>query len=144
MTTYVVEMNEWGCRLYSSAGNLLTLFLFVIKTWRCGLICGAVYSPENTVIQPAWPQGRSTLSTLTCHSTQALTSHLLDSRSILKQYAAQSLTMYCKLPRSPTVHTCYSPMAGHEIGKKWSVIRDCFNINLFHLKKARLPIDHIS
>ena len=90
------------------------------------VICGAVYSPENTVIQPAWPQGRSTMSTLTCHSTQALTSHLLDSRSILKQYAAQSLTMYCKLPRSPTVHTCYSPMAGHEIGKKWSVIRDCF------------------
>ena len=33
----MVEMNEWGCELYTGVGNLLTLFLFVTKTRGCGL-----------------------------------------------------------------------------------------------------------
>ena len=33
----MVEMSEWGCRLYGSAGNLLTFVSFLIKTWGCGL-----------------------------------------------------------------------------------------------------------
>ena len=48
MTIYVVEMNEWGCGLYSGVGNLLTLF-FCDKNTGVLVICGAGYSLENTV-----------------------------------------------------------------------------------------------
>ena len=33
VTIYVVEMNEWGCRLYGSAGNLLTFVSFCDKNY---------------------------------------------------------------------------------------------------------------
>ena len=49
MTIYVVEMNEWGCRLYGGAGNLLTFVSFCDKNMGVRVICGAGYSPENTV-----------------------------------------------------------------------------------------------
>ena len=48
MTIYVVEMDEWGCRLYGSAGNLLTFVSFCDKNKGVWVICGAGYSPENT------------------------------------------------------------------------------------------------
>ena len=49
MTIHVVEMNEWGCRLYSSAGNLLTFVSFCDKNTGVQVIYGAGYSPKNTV-----------------------------------------------------------------------------------------------
>ena len=57
---YVVEMNEWGCRLYSGAGNLLTFVSFCDKNTGVRVICGAGYSTENKVInlkQPAPTKG---------------------------------------------------------------------------------------
>ena len=42
-------MNEWGCRLYGGAGNLLTFVSFCDKNMGVWVICGAGYSPENTV-----------------------------------------------------------------------------------------------
>ena len=52
MTIYVVEMNEWGCGLYMYGGadNLLTFVSFCDKNTGLWVICGAGYSPENTVI----------------------------------------------------------------------------------------------
>ena len=49
VTIYVVEMNEWGCGLYSGAGNLLTFVSFCDKNTGVQVICSAGYSPENTV-----------------------------------------------------------------------------------------------
>ena len=49
MTIYVVKMNEWGCRLYSGAGNLLIFVSFSDKNTGMRVICGAGYSLENTV-----------------------------------------------------------------------------------------------
>ena len=46
---YVVEMNEWGCGLYSGAGNLLTFVSFCDKNMLVRVICSVGYSPENTV-----------------------------------------------------------------------------------------------
>ena len=51
VTIYVVEMNEWGCGLYGGAGNLLTFVSFCDKNTGVRVICGAGYSPENTVLQ---------------------------------------------------------------------------------------------
>ena len=48
---YMVEMNEWGCRLFGGAGNLLTFVSFCDKNTGVRVICGAGYSPENTVYQ---------------------------------------------------------------------------------------------
>ena len=45
----VVEMNEWGCWLYSGAGNLLTFVSFCDKNTGPQVICGAGFSPEKTV-----------------------------------------------------------------------------------------------
>ena len=45
---YVVEMNEWGCRLYGGVGNLLTFVSFCDKNTG-----GAGYSLENTIC-PVW------------------------------------------------------------------------------------------
>ena len=45
----MVEVNEWGCGLYGGAGNLLTFVSFCDKNTRVQVICGAGYSPENTV-----------------------------------------------------------------------------------------------
>ena len=42
-------MNEWGCRLCSGTGNLLTFH--DDKNTGVQVICGAGYSPENTVVQ---------------------------------------------------------------------------------------------
>ena len=47
---YMVEMNEWGCGLYGSAGNLLTFVSFRDKNTGVRVICSAGYSPESTVI----------------------------------------------------------------------------------------------
>ena len=47
---YVVEMNEWGYGLYSSAGNLLTFVSFCDKNTGVWVICGVGYSPENMVL----------------------------------------------------------------------------------------------
>ena len=47
---YVVEMNEWGCGLYGSAGNLLTFVSFCDKNMGVWVICSTGYSPENTAI----------------------------------------------------------------------------------------------
>ena len=47
---YVVEMNEWGCGLYSSTGNLLTFVSFCDKNTGVRVICSAGYSPENMVL----------------------------------------------------------------------------------------------
>ena len=49
MTIYVVELNEWGCKLYSGAGNLLTFVSFCDKNTGVQVICSVGYSPENTV-----------------------------------------------------------------------------------------------
>ena len=46
---YMIEMNEWGCGLYGSVGNLLTFVSFCDKNTGVQVICGAGYSPENTV-----------------------------------------------------------------------------------------------
>ena len=46
----MVEMNEWGCGLYGSVGNLLTFVSFCDKNMGVRVICGVGYSPENTVI----------------------------------------------------------------------------------------------
>ena len=46
----MVEMKEWGCRLYGGAGNLLTFVSFCDKNTGVRVICGAGYSPENTVV----------------------------------------------------------------------------------------------
>ena len=46
---YVVEMNEWGCRLYCGASNLLTFVSFCDKNTGVRVICGAGYSLENMV-----------------------------------------------------------------------------------------------
>ena len=45
----MVEMNEWGCELYGSAGNLLTFVSFCNKNTGMRVICSAGYSPENMV-----------------------------------------------------------------------------------------------
>ena len=47
----MVEMNEWGCGLYSGAGNLLTFVSFCDKNMGVQIICSAGYtcSLENTV-----------------------------------------------------------------------------------------------
>ena len=52
MTIYVVEMNEWGCRLHvkGSTGNLLTFVSFCDKNMGVWVICGVGYSPENMVV----------------------------------------------------------------------------------------------
>ena len=50
MTIYVVEMNEWGCRLYGGAGNLLTFVSFCDKNTGVWVIGSAGKSPENTVL----------------------------------------------------------------------------------------------
>ena len=50
MTIYVVEVNEWGCRLYGGVGNLLTFVSFCDKNTGVRVICGGGYSLENTVI----------------------------------------------------------------------------------------------
>ena len=50
MTISVVEMNEWGCGLYSSAGNLLTFVSFCDKNMGMQFVCGVGYSPENMVV----------------------------------------------------------------------------------------------
>ena len=44
-------MNEWGCGLYSGVGNPLTFVSFCDKNMGVQVICGAGYSPENTVYQ---------------------------------------------------------------------------------------------
>ena len=49
MAIYVVEINKWGCRLYSDAGNLLTFVSFCDKNTGVQVICGAGCSLENTV-----------------------------------------------------------------------------------------------
>ena len=36
---YVVEMNEWECGLYGSAGNLLTFVSFCDKNMGVRVIC---------------------------------------------------------------------------------------------------------
>ena len=46
----MVEMNEWGCGLYGSAGNLLTFVPFCDKNMGVWVICSAGYSLENLVI----------------------------------------------------------------------------------------------
>ena len=46
---YVVEMNEWECGLYGGVGNLLTFVSFCDKNTRVWVICGAGYSPKNTI-----------------------------------------------------------------------------------------------
>ena len=46
---YVVEMNEWGHGLYSSAGNLLTFVSFCDKNTGVQVICDVGYSLENMV-----------------------------------------------------------------------------------------------
>ena len=40
-----------GCGLYGSAGNLLTFVSFCDKNTGVRVICGAGYSPENTVLE---------------------------------------------------------------------------------------------
>ena len=45
----MVEMNEWGCGLYGSVGNLLTFVSFCNKNTGVRVICSAGYSLENTV-----------------------------------------------------------------------------------------------
>ena len=40
---YVVEMNEWGCRLYGGAGNLLTFVSFCDQNMGVRAICDAGY-----------------------------------------------------------------------------------------------------
>ena len=51
----MVEMNEWGCGLYSGTGNLLTFVSFWDKNTGVQVICGVGYSLENTVlIHPCW------------------------------------------------------------------------------------------
>ena len=40
-----------GCELYGGADNLLTFFSFCDKNTGVQVICGAGYSPENTVIE---------------------------------------------------------------------------------------------
>ena len=45
----MVEINEWGCRLYGGAGNLLTFVSFCDKNTGVHVICGAGCSLENTV-----------------------------------------------------------------------------------------------
>ena len=40
-----------GCGLYDSAGNLLTFVSFCDKNTGVRVICGAGYSPENTVLE---------------------------------------------------------------------------------------------
>ena len=47
---YMVEMNKWGCKLYSGVGNLLTFVSFCDKHTGVQVISGAGYSPENMVI----------------------------------------------------------------------------------------------
>ena len=50
MTTYVVEMNEWGYGLYSSAGNLLNFVSCCDKnTGVVQVICCMGYNPKNMV-----------------------------------------------------------------------------------------------
>ena len=46
-------MSEWGCGLYGSAGNLLTFVSFFDKNMGVRVVCGAGYSPENTVLYSA-------------------------------------------------------------------------------------------
>ena len=46
----MVEMNEWGCRLYGGTGKLLTFVSFCDKNTGVQVICGVGYSPENMVI----------------------------------------------------------------------------------------------
>ena len=46
----MVEMNEWGCGLYGSADNLITYVSFCDKNTGVQVICGASYSPKNTVL----------------------------------------------------------------------------------------------
>ena len=46
---YVVEMNEWGCRLYSDVGNVLTFVSLCDKNAGVSAICGVGYSLENTL-----------------------------------------------------------------------------------------------
>ena len=53
---YVVEMNEWECRLYSSASNLQTFVSFCDKNMGVQVICSVGYSPENTVINQHSPK----------------------------------------------------------------------------------------
>ena len=64
VTKNVVQMNEWGCKLYGGVGNLLT---FVSSCDKNMGVCCAGYSPENTVIQmshnPPIFQWLSTLDT---------------------------------------------------------------------------------
>ena len=55
MTIYVVEMNEWGCGLYSGAGSLLTFVSFCDKNMGVQAICSAGYSPKNTVMKYLTP-----------------------------------------------------------------------------------------
>ena len=50
MTIYMVEINEWGCRLYGGVGNLLTFVSFCDKNMWVWAICGASYSLENTIV----------------------------------------------------------------------------------------------
>ena len=50
MTIYVVEMNEWGCGLYSGAGNVLTFVSFCDKNTATRVVCSVGDSPENTVV----------------------------------------------------------------------------------------------
>ena len=47
---YVVEMHEWGYRLYGGASILLTFISFCDKNMGVRVICGAGYSLENMVI----------------------------------------------------------------------------------------------
>ena len=49
MTIYMVEINEWGCGLYGTAGDRSTFVSFCDKNMGVRVICGAGYSPENTV-----------------------------------------------------------------------------------------------
>ena len=44
-----IEVNEWGCRLYGSVGNLLNFVSFCDKNMKVRAICSVGYSLEITV-----------------------------------------------------------------------------------------------
>ena len=60
-------MNEWGCRLDGGVGNLLTFVSLCDKNAGVGVICGAGYSPENTVALSVHHHPRVHTFTVTTH-----------------------------------------------------------------------------
>ena len=123
-------MDEWGCRLYGSVGNLLTFVSFCDKNMGVQVICSAGYSPENTVC---------TLYTLNCLNNSYCTicdfyvQNYLQCSSWAKRRECCTMSFFS----APLVFFGSAPMFSHHRPFWWLLtMKNCYKMQrsfAFHL-----------